>query len=202
MLLSNLVHALLAEHLEDTVRCEAKRDRAAFLHEEGAIVNDTSFEEALDHEFFAFKLSVHFDDTTLEEVQLISVIASALQLLSFGLCASLQQVDDVIEDGVVIGEVLEVRDLLHRLLHEVEHLVVVLVDTQLDLILNCGLHCNNLLVLVGRKHAKVAVLPSSHSRGCQAVVDNGDFTEKIARSQRLFLSRFLNFLAFLTLRRE
>ena len=97
---------------------------------------------------------------------------------------------------------LEVRHLLHRFLDESEHLVIILKDTSQNFFLNPWLDSDDVLILLLRQFSQVAVLLGAYCSRRQTVVDNGDFTEEIARSQRLFLSRFLNFLAFLTLRRE
>ena len=62
------------------MRRKAHANLAAVLHEKGAIVDDTALEESLDDEFFLLKLSVHLNDTVLQEVELVGVGACLLQL--------------------------------------------------------------------------------------------------------------------------
>ena len=113
MLTRDSCHAFLAQYLQDARCCKPQRDRSTLLHEECAIVDDTTLEKSLDDKFLAFKLSVHLDHAALQEVKLIGVVTGALQNSALWLSTRLKKVNDVIEDRIVVFEVLEVRDLLH-----------------------------------------------------------------------------------------
>lgn len=81
----------------------------------------------------------------------------------------------------------EVGHLLDGSLDEAEHLVIVVVDTSLDLIIDLWLHRDDLLVLLFRELSQVTVLLGLDRRSREAVVNNGDFTEEVSRSQQLLL---------------
>lgn len=95
----------------------------------------------------------------------------------------MQKVNDVVKNGVLLFEVLEVRDLLHRLFNEVEHFVIVLVNAGLDLIQDGRLHCDDLLEASLGQLAQVAVLFSDYLSRSEAVVDDRNFTKEVARAQ-------------------
>ena len=86
---------------------------------------------------------------------------------------------------------LEVWHLLHRALDKVEHLVLVLIDARLDLLKDLRLHGHNLLKLLFSKLTKITILLGLHGGRGQALVDDRDFTEKISRSEELFLAFYL-----------
>ena len=150
MFFGDVFHTFFAEDFEDGRSSEAQEYSATLLHEESAVVDDTALEEALNHKLFAFELCIYLNHTALQEIELISVSTRFLELFSFGLCFRLQQVDDVVEDFIVVVEMLEIRDLLHRLFDEIEHFIVVLVNATFHLILNSRLHCDDFLVLLLR----------------------------------------------------
>lgn len=95
----------------------------------------------------------------------------------------MQKVNDIVENGVLLFEVLKVRDLLHRLFDEVEHFVIVLVNAGLDLIQDGRLHCDDLLEASLGQLAQVAVLFGDYFGRCEAVVDDRNFTKEVAGAQ-------------------
>ena len=59
-------HFISAEDFENGGTSDSEADKARLLlHEEGAVVDYASFEEALNHELLLLKHSVHLDDATL-----------------------------------------------------------------------------------------------------------------------------------------
>lgn len=86
----------------------------------------------------------------------------------------------------------EVWHLLDGPLDEAEHLILVVVDASLDLLVNLRLHRDDLLVLLLRQFSQVTVFLGLDGRSGEAVVNNGDFTEEVARSEQfLLLLRFV-----------
>ena len=148
MFLDDMIHLVFGEDLEDGRCGEPKVDGAALFHEKGAIVNDTAFEQALNHKLLLLELCVDLDHTRLQEVQLVGISPCFLELsaLDHGFCV--KEVDDVVKDRVVIGKISEVRHLLHRTFDEVKHLVLIIVNACLDLLKDLGLHRHDFLILL------------------------------------------------------
>ena len=90
VLLTDLLHLLALEGLQYARGGESQITDATVLEEERAVVDDRTAEQPLYDELLAFKLCVHLDDTSLEEVELISVVASTLENITFLLLLSLK----------------------------------------------------------------------------------------------------------------
>ena len=183
MLLHNLVHLFLAEDFENGGIGESQVDRTALLHKECSIVDNTTLEQALNDELFLLKISVDFDHTTLQEVKFVSIGASFLKLGPFNHGFGVERVNNVVQDGIIGGQVLEVGDLLHRFLDEFKHLVVILVDSSFDLVLNLWLHRDDFFVILFGELAEIAIFLGHYCGSSQTIVYNRDFTEEVTWSQ-------------------
>ena len=68
MLLDDLIHLFLGEYFKNRGSSEPQAHCTPLLHEECAIVDNTSFEESLNDELFFLKFSVDLNHTALKEV--------------------------------------------------------------------------------------------------------------------------------------
>ena len=104
------------------------------FNEEGAVVDNGTTTEALDHEVLALSALVildgHLDNTLLDEEQFVGVLALFAQLFSLLVSDSLHSIDHLLL--CTDGQVPEVGDLIH-LNHEPQRqLIVVLEDLTLE----------------------------------------------------------------------
>jgi len=90
------VDFIFAEDFENGGSSDSEVDKAWLSHEEGAVVDYTSLEEALNHELLFLKHSVHLDDATLQEVELVCFCINLLQDVSFNFGLAFEHVYDIV----------------------------------------------------------------------------------------------------------
>ena len=132
VLFTDLLHLLALERLQYARGGESQITDPTVLEEERAVVDDRTAEQPLYDELLAFKLCVHLDDSGLEEVELVSVVASALEDITFLLLLSLKRINDIQSFVIIVLQRAEVRHLAHTVDDELLDLVLVVLDSLVD----------------------------------------------------------------------
>jgi len=189
--LDNVAHFSFAEYFKHRWSSESEIDGATLFHEECAVVDDATLEKSLNDKLLVFELGVNLDHTALQEVKFIGVSSCLLKLSTLDHGLGVEQVDNIVKDGVVGCQVLEIGYLLHRTFDEVEHLVVVLVDASFDLVLDLRLHCNDLTVTFHSQLTQVAILFCLDSGRSKTIVNDRNLSEKVTRTQQFLFFLFL-----------
>ena len=182
ILLTDLLHLLALERLQYARGGESQIADATVLEEERAVVDDRTTEQPLYDKLLAFKLCVHLDDTGLEEVELISVVASTLQNVTFLLLLSLKRVNDIQCFVIIVLQRAEVWHLAHTVDDELLDLVLVILDSLVDCLQQLRDARGDIFELVLGQLGQGAVLLGHHLGSAFAAVHQGYLSKVLSRS--------------------
>ena len=182
VLLTDLLHLLALERLQYARGGESQIADATVLEEERAVVDDRTAEQPLDDELLAFKLCVHLDDTGLEEVELISVVASTLEDITFLLLLSLKRINNIQCFVIIVLQRAEVWHLAHTVDDELLDLVLVVLDSLVDCLQQLGNARGDVFELVLGQLGQGAVLLGHHLGSALAAVHQGYLAKVLPRA--------------------
>ena len=163
ILLLDFLEVAELQLLDDRLHGEAKRyTRSSVRRECVLVIDDRTSEKTLNDGFFAANGDNDIDDTSLDDVDRVNLVTWAHPEVTSVHLLGVQAVDDRVENGVSVLQVVEERKLLECHLDEAHVLVVVLKDALLDVLKNLGMLLGDGLKVLLHELSNRAVLQSNN----------------------------------------
>ena len=123
-----------AEFLNVRLLGESHGDLRLIITENSLKVDDTASEESFKDHLFATNQYWNFDNTLLDDVNIIDFLALFNERVIFISFESDATKDDLVEDSVCVFQMLEKGQLLKSILNEAHVLVLVIEDAFLEIL--------------------------------------------------------------------